>query len=191
MRADRKLGLLQAATARIAVALAALALGLCATVPASGRVSFTHTRSNASQSAWSRIARRAAFPVYRPLATLGLSFDGVSLAAHTGCLVATWANLHSGRGPRLAIAEPGDSVRCGQPGVATTVAREVVNGVKVPVLVQCPTFPNCTIKDGETTGEFLLFVPERAAKHYTIQLGSDHVSFRDFLKVARSFTRVP
>ncbi len=88
------------------------------------------------------------------------------------------------------ILEPCDSIRCGQPGEATQVATALVNGVKVPVQVQCATFPKCTIQDGETKGEFLLFVPERAAKHYAIQLDSARVSLSAFLKVARSFTRV-
>jgi hypothetical protein len=158
----------------------------------------TPTVLKESQSTWSKIARRAAFPVYRPLDTLGLRFNGAGLArgapgipsADTGCLSASWGDLHSGRHARLAIDEPGDSIRCGQPGEATHVATVVVNGVKVQVLVQCAAFPKCTIKDGETDGEFLLFVPERAAKRYAIQLDSAHVSLSDFVKVARSFTKV-
>lgn len=157
-----------------------------------------YINSAASQSTWSRIARRAAFPVYRPLDTLGLRFNGVVLArgapgippADTGCVSASWGNLQSGSHPRLAIDEPGDSNRCGQPGEAIQVATAAVNGAKVPVLVQCAAFPKCTIKDGETKGEFLLFVPERGTPHYAIQLDSAHVSLSDFLKVARSFARV-
>jgi hypothetical protein len=143
-----------------------------------------------SQASWHKIAERAKFPVYRPRQTLGLKLAGVQLD-RSGCLVAGWGKPpFSSKRPGFGIYEPGDSVVCGQPGVSTEVATAVVNGVKLHVGVQCATWPKCTIKDGETKGEFLLFVPERGAKHYAIQLDSSHISLRDFLKVARSFTRV-
>jgi hypothetical protein len=52
------------------------------------------------------------------------------------------------------------------------------------VLVQCPAWPKCTVKDGETDGFFLLFVPEHVSKHYAIQLDSRHISLERFLHVA-------
>jgi hypothetical protein len=139
---------------------------------------------------WSTTAQRAAFPVYRPLQTLGLRFDGVRLARYTGCLTAGWGNPQSYAGPHFGIDEPGDTSRCGQPGVATPVATATINGVKVKVLVQCPAWPKCTVKDGETDGVLLLFVPERAGKHYAIQLDSRHISVAHFLEIAKSFTSV-
>jgi hypothetical protein len=139
---------------------------------------------------WSTVAQRAAFPVYRPLQTLGLRFDGVGLARDTGCLTAGWGNPQSSAGPHFGIYEPGDTSRCGQPGVATQVATATINGVKVEVLVQCAAWPKCTVKDGETNGSLLLFVPERAGKHYAIQLDSRHIPLARFLEIARSFTRV-
>ena len=139
---------------------------------------------------WRTIAQRAAFPVYRPLQTLGLRFDGVTLARYTGCLLASWGNPQSHAGPHFMIYEPGDTSRCGQPGVANEVATAKINGVKVEVLAQCAAWPKCTVKDGETNGILLLFVPERAGKHYAIQLQSAHVSLQHFLKIATSFTRV-
>jgi hypothetical protein len=109
-----------------------------------------------------------------------------------GCLLAGWGKPpFFQQGPlTFGVYEPAGTVMCGQAGVATQVATAVVNGVKVQVLIQCATWPKCTIKDGETKGGFLLFVPERGAKHYTIQLDSAHVSLSDFLKVAWSFIRV-
>jgi hypothetical protein len=142
-------------------------------------------------AAWQTIAEQAKFPVYRPTQTLGLKLAGLVLNRYGGCLLAGWGNPPlSSKGPHLGISEPGDTVICGQPGVATPVATAVINGAKLHVFVQCATWPKCTIKDGETTGRFLLFVPERGANHYAIQLDSAHVSLSDFLQVARSFTRV-
>jgi hypothetical protein len=139
-------------------------------------------------STWRTIAQRAAFPVYRPLQTLGLRFDGVKLIPHTGCLTASWGNPKSG--PGFSIGEPANTVRCGQPGVLNRVATTTINGEKVGVLVQCPAWPKCTAKDGETDGFFLIFVPEHVSKHYAIQLGSKHISQAHFLEIARSFARV-
>jgi hypothetical protein len=143
-----------------------------------------------NQAAWHKVAVQAKFPVYQPRQTLGLEFDGVLLTRYYGCLEARWGNLRSSKARQFGVYEPAGTSMCGQPGVATQVATAVISGVKVQVLVQCATWPRCTIKDGETRGEFLLFVPEHGAKHYTIQLDSVHVSLSDFLKVARSFTRV-
>jgi hypothetical protein len=139
---------------------------------------------------WSAVAQRAAFPVYRPLQTLGLRFDGVELARDTGCLTASWGNPQSSTGPHFAIDEPANTSRCGQPGVAKQVATTTINGVKVGVLVQCSAWPKCTVKDGEMNGEFLLFVPEHVSKQYAIQLESRHISLAHFLEIAKSFTRV-
>lgn len=137
---------------------------------------------------WGTIAQRAAFPVYRPLQTLGLRFDGVKLVPHTGCLTASWGNPESG--PGFAIGEPANTVRCGQPGVANQVATTTINGEKIGVTVQCRRWPKCTAKDGETDGFFLIFVPEHVSKQYAIQLESKHISLSHFLEIAKSFTRV-
>jgi hypothetical protein len=139
---------------------------------------------------WSTVAQRASFPVYRPLQTLGLRFDGVELARYTGCLTASWGSRQTHTGPHFDLGEPGDTSRCGQPGVASQVATTTINGVKVRVLVQCRAWPKCTVKDGETDGFFLLFVPEHVSKHYAIQLDSRHISLAHFLEIAKSFTRV-
>jgi hypothetical protein len=95
--------------------------------------------------------------------TLGLKFAGLVRNMYSGCLTAGWGNPRS-KGPDFGLYEPGGSVQCGQPGVATQVATAVINRVKVEVLDQCPAWPKCTIKDGETSGNLLLFVPERGAK---------------------------
>lgn len=160
----------------LCLALAAVSVGAAAAVDLPAR--------------WSTVAQRAAFPVYRPLQTLGLRFDGVGLSRYTGCLTAGWGNPQSLAGPHFGIYEPGDTSRCGQPGVAAQVATATINGVNVEVLVQCAAWPKCTVKDGETDGSLLLFVPERAGKHYAIQLDSRHISLARFLEIARSFRRV-
>jgi hypothetical protein len=139
---------------------------------------------------WQTVAQRAAFAVYRPTQTLGLVFDGVKLVPQTGCLTASWGNPRSGRGPHFNLGEPGDSPQCGQPGVATEVSTTIINDVKVPVLVQCPTWPRCAIKNGSTNGFFLLFVPKHVSGRYGIQLESRHISLAHFLEIAKSFTRV-
>jgi hypothetical protein len=139
---------------------------------------------------WRTIAQRAAFPVYRPLQTLGLRFDGVELVPHTGCLTANWGNPKSYAGPHFGIGEPANTSRCGQPGVFNQVATTTINGDKVGVNVQCSAWPKCTVKDGETDGFFLLFVPEHVSAHYAIQLDSRHISLAHFLEIAKSFARV-
>jgi hypothetical protein len=143
-----------------------------------------------SQQTWHKIAQRAGFPVYRPTKTLGLKLSGLVLD-RDGCLLAGWGKPpFSSKGRHFGLYEPGGSSMCGQPGVATQVGKTIIGGIKVDVFVQCPAWPKCTIKDGETTGIFLVFVPERGGRHYAIQLQSRHVTLSDFLKVARSFTRV-
>jgi hypothetical protein len=143
-----------------------------------------------SDAQWRAAASHARFPVYRPQQTLGVVFDGVQLTKETGCLVAGWGNPRSAKGPHFGLYEPGDTSRCGQPGVATTVATTVINDEKVEVLVQCATWPRCGIKNGSTNGTFLLFVPEHVSRHYTIQLDSRHLRLARFLEIAHSFTRV-
>jgi len=141
-------------------------------------------------STWRTIAQRAVFPVYRPLQTLGLRFDGVKLVPHTGCLTASWGNPNSYAGPHFGIDEPANTVRCGQPGVFNQVATTTITGEKVGVNVQCQAWPKCTVKDGETDGYFLIFVPEHVSTHYAIQLDSRHISLAHFLEIAKSFARV-
>lgn len=83
------------------------------------------------------------------------------------------------------------SVGGGRPSASDSqVATTTINGVKVGVLVQCPAWPKCTVKDGETDGSFLLFVPEHVSKHYAIQLDGRHISLAHFPEIAKSFTRV-
>jgi hypothetical protein len=143
-----------------------------------------------SPATWHKIAQRSRFPVYRPTKTLGLKLSGLVLE-RDGCLLAGWGKPpFSSKGRHFGLYEPGNSSICGQPGVATPVGKTIIAGVKVDVFVQCLAWPKCTVKDGETKGRFLLFVPERGGGHYTIQLQSSHVSLSNFLKVARSFTRV-
>jgi hypothetical protein len=159
-----------------------------ATVTAVGIASAHHSpgaRSASSPLTWHKAAQRARFRVYRPHETLGLKLSGLFISH--GCLLAGWGTR---KGPHFGLYEPGNSVQCGQPGEATAVARTVINGVHVHVLVQCPTLPKCTARDGERKGELLLFVPERGPGHYSIQLQSMHVALGHFLKVARSFQRV-
>jgi hypothetical protein len=139
-------------------------------------------------AAWRAVARKAPFPVYRPQRTLGLVFNGVQLAPFTHCLGASWGNPRSGKGPHFNLDEPANTSRCGQPGVATQVATTTINHVKVEVLVQCPSWPRCGVKNGSTNGFFLIFVPE--SRHYAIQLTSRHISLSHFLEIAHSFTRV-
>jgi hypothetical protein len=139
---------------------------------------------------WRTTAQRAAFPVYRPLQTLGLRFDGVKLVPQTGCLTASWGNPKSNAGSHFNIGEPANTVRCGQPGVANQVATTTINGDRVGVLVQCPAWPKCTVRDGERNGFFLLFVPEHVSRHYAIQLESKNISLAHFTEIAKSFVRV-
>jgi hypothetical protein len=167
--------------ARAAAVMVVVAAALATAVAAVGA---------SGEAAWHAAASHARFPVYRPQRTLGLRFDGVGLTRYYGCLVASWGNPRSAKGPHFALDEPGDTSRCGQPGVATKVATTVINHVQVPVLVQCPTWPRCRIKNGSTNGEFLLFVPEHVSRHYAIQLDSRHISLARFLEIAHSFTRV-
>jgi hypothetical protein len=141
-----------------------------------------------SATNWQTIARRAGFPVYRPTRTLGLTLTDLTLST-SGCLIASYETPRSANSPQFGFDEPGASESCGQPGIANQVAAASINGIKVEVLVQCRAVPNCTVKDGVKNG-FLLFVPERKPKHYSIQLQSKHMSLAHFLKVAKSFAKV-
>jgi len=169
----------------IAAAATIVATGVLAAVGIASSQRSRDARSRSSPLTWHAVARRARFPVYRPAQTLGLRPGGLLL--HNGCLLAGWGTR---KGPHFGLYEPGESTACGQPGEAIRVARTVINGVRVPVLVQCPTLPRCTIRDGERKGQLLVFVPEHRPKHYSIQLQSTHVALGDFLKVARSFRQV-
>jgi hypothetical protein len=138
---------------------------------------------------WQQAAARVSAPVYRPRVTLGIKPQ--TLAVNSGgCLIGAWGSNKTGKGPHFSIDEPGVTPQCGQPGEADQVSTAVIHSKKVPVLVQCPHIPHCTVHDGETDGFFIMFVPESGAKHYVIQLGSSHVSLHDLIRVARSFVRV-
>jgi sugar lactone lactonase YvrE len=138
---------------------------------------------------WHQAAQRVRFPVYRPRHTLALTPTGPTIN-ESGCLLAGWGKPRSRRGPHLGLYEPANTAQCGQPGIANQVATAHIHGRRAPVLAQCQRVPRCSVRDGETSGELLMFVPERGPAHYTIQLQSTHVSLRDFVKVARSFVRV-
>jgi hypothetical protein len=172
-------------------ALIAVLAGLALAAPAGHAESLTVSASAyVGQANWQKIAQGAKFPVYRPRQTLGLELEGPLLNS-SGCLTAAWGDARSSKGPHFGIYEPGDSTQCGQPGVATEVATVPINGIEAHVLVECPAWPRCTRSNGQTNGAFVIFVPERGPAHYAIQLQSTHVGFSDFVKIARSFTKVP
>ena len=138
---------------------------------------------------WQQAAARVHAPVYRPSVTVGLKQQPLVIN-QGGCLIGAWGAARTSKGPHFSIDEPGVTPQCGQPGEADQVATTVVHGKKVTVLVQCRHIPHCTVHDGETDGVFIIFVPEKGAKQYVIQLGSSHLSLRNLEKVARSFVRV-
>lgn len=121
--------------------------------------------------------------------TLGIK-PQVLVIKRGGCLISAWGSTRTGNGPHFSIDEPGVTSQCGQPGEAIQVSSATIHTKKVAVLVQCPHLPHCTVRDGETDGVFIMFVPERGAPHYVIQLQSSHVSLHGFVRIARSFVRV-
>jgi hypothetical protein len=138
---------------------------------------------------WQQAAARLHAPVYRPSATVGLKQQPLVIN-QGGCLIGAWGSAKTLKGPHFSIDEPGVTPQCGQPGEADEVGTTVIHGKKVTVLVQCRHLPHCTVHDGETDGFFIIFVPEKGAKQYVIQLGSSHLSLRNLERVARSFVRV-
>lgn len=164
-----------------AAVLAALVLMAVALVPAAG----AHTPA----LTWQQAAARLHAPVYRPSVTVGLKQQPLVIN-QGGCLIGAWGSAKTQKGPHFSIDEPGDTSQCGQPGEADQVATTVIHGKRVTVLVQCRHIPHCTVHDGETDGVFIIFVPEKGARQYVIQLGSSHLSLRNLEKVARSFVRV-
>jgi hypothetical protein len=150
-------------------------------------------RGAGNQPSWHTVALQSAFPVYRPRQTLGLKLSLLKLtpcSANTRFLVANYGNSGSNKGPHVHLYESSPEV-CGNPGEASPVTKAAINGVNVQVSVYCNLpVQKCTIKDGFSHG-FLLVFSERGAKRTAIALDSIHVSLSDFLKVARSFTKVP
>jgi hypothetical protein len=148
-----------------------------------------------TQARWHTVAARSKFPIYRPKQTLGLKLSILKLYP---CLVTPRGTRYlaadygkpGGKGPHFGAWEMYPYL-CGNPGEANPVTSAVIKGVKVKVLVFCRSpGPTCTIKDGFKNG-FLLYLRERGAKRTRIQLIASHVSLSDFLKIARSFTKVP
>jgi hypothetical protein len=162
-------------------ALCAAVLVALAVVPAAD--------AGAPALSWQQAAARLHAPVYRPRVTVGLKQQPLVIN-QGGCLIGAWGSAKTLKGPHFSIDEPGDTSHCGQPGEADQVATTVIHGKKVTVLVQCRHIPHCTVHDGETDGVFIIFVPEKGAKQYVIQLGSSHLSLQNLEKVARSFVRV-
>lgn len=165
----------------LCAAICAVALAALCAVPAADAGAPTLT--------WQQAAARLHAPVYRPRVTLGITPQTLVIN-QGGCLIGGWGSTNTQKGPHFSIDEPGVTPQCGQPGEAVQVSSVTIHAKKVPVLVQCPHLPHCTVHDGETDGVFIMFVPERGAPHYVIQLQSSHVSLRDVERIARSFVRV-
>lgn len=138
---------------------------------------------------WQRVAAHAGSSIYRPRLTPGLRLTSLSVNRY-GCVSASWAGSGKLRRSRLRVSEPSDTVQCGQPGVSTRVASAVIEHRKVAVSVQCAQWPHCTRRDGETTGQFLMMVPEGASGHYLVQLESNRMRMGALLKIARSLAPV-
>jgi hypothetical protein len=148
-----------------------------------------------NQARWHTAAAQSKFPIYRPKQTLGLKLSSLKLYP---CLVTPRGTRYlaagygkpGGKGPQFGAWEMYPYL-CGNAGEANPVTSAVINGAKVQVLVNCRSpGPKCSTKDGFKNG-FLLYLRERGAKRTLIQLMASHVSLRDFLKIARSFTKVP
>jgi hypothetical protein len=145
--------------------------------------------ASAPSLSWQQAAGQIGTPVYRPRVTLGIKPQTLVIN-QGGCLIGAWGATKTQKGPHFSVDEPGVTPQCGQPGETDQVSKTTINGKKVPIEVQCRHLPHCTVHDGETDGVFIMFVPERGAKHYVIQLGSSHVSLHNLIRVARSFVRV-
>jgi hypothetical protein len=146
-------------------------------------------------AAWHRVAQRAGFPIYRPYRTLGLK---LSLLALYPCKPGTRSpsslsvvyGKPGSKGPHFGAFESRPRI-CGDPDESTPVTSAVIHGARVRVRVFCRiSGPKCTTKDGFNNG-FLVFLREPGIKHTMIQFSSsNHITLRNFLKVARSFRRV-
>jgi hypothetical protein len=165
----------------LCAAICAAALAALSAVPAAD--------AGAPSLTWQQAAARLHAPVYRPRVTVGIKPQTLAIN-QGGCLIGGWGSTKTQKGPHFSIDEPGITPRCGQPGEAVRVATTIIHAKKVTVLVQCRHLPHCTAHDGETDGVFIMFVPEKGARQYVIQLESSHLSLRNLEKVARSFVRV-
>ena len=146
-------------------------------------------RAGTPSLSWQQAAARVHTPVYRPRVTLGITPQTLVVNSG-GCVEGAWGSAKNNRGPHFSIDEPGITSQCGQPGETNQVSSTMINGKKVAVQVQCRHLPHCTAHDGQTDGVFIMFVPERGANHYSIQLESSHVALHGLLRIARSFVRV-
>jgi hypothetical protein len=177
---------------RAAIGAACVLMAVVATLvalPAGGAAGATPRAPGAGDVTWQQAAARLHAPVYRPRVTLGIRPQTLAINSG-GCLIGGWGSTKTQKGPHFSVDEPGVTPQCGQPGEAVQVSSATIHAKKVAVTVQCPHLPHCTVHDGETDGVFIMFVPERGAPHYVIQLDSSHVSLHGFVRIAQSFVRV-
>jgi hypothetical protein len=139
---------------------------------------------------WHSLAKRVRFPVYRPHHTLGLKPRLLlqPCFAHRHSIVASYGGPGP-KGPHFGMYESSPDW-CGNPGESQTVATVVIDGVRVPVRVFCdPVGPKCTTKDGYNHG-FLVSLHKSGPRRTWVQMIGSHLTFHQFMRIARSFTRV-
>ena len=140
-------------------------------------------------------AALADYPVYKPHRTLGLKAR-VTTVRNT-CVSVNRRELvvHYGRpaghGPHVTLYETKPYV-CGDAGVRRLYRKVWILGHRVRVEASCETSlpPACGLRKGATHGFILNLRVRRHHRLTSIGMISDHLSFRRFIRMARSLRPV-
>lgn len=167
-----------------------IAVAVCLALPAPARA------QDVQETTFGRAAAQVEYPLFKPTRTLGLKVHVTSLlntcakGANPREILATFGKP-TGHGPQLHLyqARP---YYCGNPGEALPYRTVRVLHRRVRVYAYCEALPRCRLIAGRKHG-FLLGLHLRAGKQHrrtSVFLDSSDVSFRRFVRVARSLRRV-
>jgi hypothetical protein len=141
--------------------------------------------ARAQGEGWHGAASVIGFPIYRPVQTLGLTSSEVTRedCGEQGSSLSAWYG--TGR-KRIGLFESSPQP-CGNPGEARVVKRVRIDGRRVEVWVFCSN-RTCRprLKDGPKNGWLLYLRKGRTL----IQMTAVGLSYRELLRVAKSFERV-
>jgi hypothetical protein len=150
------------------------------------------------QTTWDQAAAQLKFPVYEPKRTLGLKPSWLQVNPCPTSLPpkqsvsAAYGNPATPRGPHFSITES-HFLSCGNGDEAKAVRSVIVNGVKTQVHVVCGSRRlrcDVTVNHGFKNGFQLIFRKPGKKKRTFIDFYARNISLADFLKIARSLTRV-
>jgi hypothetical protein len=168
-----------------------VAVAVCLALPAPALA------QDVQKTTFGRAAAQVDYPLFQPTRTLGLKAHVTSVL--NGCVkganpreILARFGKPSGHGPQLGLyqARP---YYCGDPGESRPYRTVRVLHRKVTISAYCESAePECKLFKGRTHG-FVLVMRLRTGKQHRltgIGLESSNISFRQFVRVARSLRRV-